>query len=58
LLLALCIAAIIGPGLENVIVAVAIFGIPTFVRATGGRILTPKQQAYVIGSGCSAPPSD
>ena len=47
LLLALCIVAIIGPGLENVIVAVGIFGIPTFARVTRGQILTLKQQDYV-----------
>ncbi len=47
LLLALCIVAIIGPGLENVIVAVGIFGIPTFARVTRAQILTLKQQDYV-----------
>jgi len=47
LLLALCIVAIIGPGLENIIVAVGIFGIPTFARVTRGQILTLKQQDYV-----------
>ena len=47
LLLALCIVAIIGPGLDNVIVAVGIFGIPTFARVTRAQILTLKQQDYV-----------
>jgi peptide/nickel transport system permease protein len=50
LLLALCIVAIIGPGLENVIVAVGIFGIPTFARVTRGQILTLKQQDYVTAA--------
>jgi peptide/nickel transport system permease protein len=55
LLLAIAIVAIIGPGLENVIIAVGIFSIPTFARVVRGSILSVKQQefvaaAYVVGA--------
>lgn len=50
LLLALCIIAIIGPGLENVIVAVGIFSVPVFARVTRGQVLTLKQQDYVLAA--------
>lgn len=50
LLLAICIIAIIGPGLENVIVAVGIFSVPTFARVTRGQVLLLKQQEYVLAA--------
>ena len=50
LLLALCIIAIIGPGLENVIIAVGIFSIPIFARVTRGQVLTLQQQDYVLAA--------
>ncbi|MDP3047536.1 MAG: ABC transporter permease subunit [Chloroflexota bacterium] len=50
ILLALCVIAIIGPGLENVIVAVGIFSWPMFARVTRSQVLTLKQQEYVLAA--------
>jgi glutathione transport system permease protein len=50
LLLAICIVAVIGPGLENVIVAVGIFSVPMFARVTRGQVLSLKQQDYVLAA--------
>ncbi|MBI4759574.1 MAG: ABC transporter permease subunit [Chloroflexi bacterium] len=50
LLLAICIIAVIGPGLENVIVAVGIFSVPMFARVTRGQVLSLKQQDYVLAA--------
>lgn len=50
LLVAICIIAIIGPGLENVIVAVGIFSVPLFARVTRGQILTLKEQEFILAA--------
>jgi len=50
LLLAICIIAVIGPGLENVIVAVGIFSVPTFARVTRGQVLSLKQQEFILAA--------
>jgi len=50
LLLALCIIAIIGPGLENVIVAVGVFSVPTFARVTRAEALSLKQRDFVLAA--------
>ena len=50
LLVAICIIAIIGPGLENVIVAVGIFSVPLFARVTRGQVLTLKEQEFVAAA--------
>lgn len=50
LLVAICIIAIIGPGLENVIVAVGIFSVPLFARVTRGQVLTLKEQEFVVAA--------
>jgi len=47
LLVAICIIAIIGPGLENVIVAVGIFSVPLFARVTRGQVLSLKEQEFI-----------
>jgi len=47
IILAIAIVAILGPGLQNVIIAVAIFGIPTFARIMRGAMLALKQSLYV-----------
>lgn len=47
ILLAIGIIAILGPGLENVIIAVAIFGIPTFARIVRSSTLSIKETVYV-----------
>jgi glutathione transport system permease protein len=47
ILLAIGIVAVLGPGLENVIVAVSVFSVPTFVRLVRGSTLALKESAYV-----------
>jgi glutathione transport system permease protein len=47
ILLAIGIVAILGSGMANVIVAVAIFSIPTFARLVRGNTLSLKHLTYV-----------
>ncbi len=47
ILLAISIVAILGSGMANVIIAVAIFSIPTFARLVRGNTLAIKRQTYV-----------
>lgn len=47
IILAIGIVAILGPGLQNVVIAVAIFGIPTFARIMRGAMLGLKGSLYV-----------
>lgn len=58
ILLAIGIIAIIGPGEGNIIVAVAIFGVPIFGRIVRSSVLQLKNEAYieaVRGIGAAAP---
>ena len=47
ILLAIGIVAILGPGIENVIYAVAIFSVPVFARLVRGSTLSLKRAVYV-----------
>ena len=47
ILLAIAVIAILGPGIDNVIYAVAIFSIPVFARLARGTTLQLKQAVYV-----------
>jgi glutathione transport system permease protein len=47
IILAIGIMAILGPGLQNVVIALAIFGIPSFARIMRGAMLALKQSLYV-----------
>jgi len=47
ILLAIGIIAILGPGLGNVIIAVAIFGVPTFARIVRSSTLSIKATLFV-----------
>lgn len=47
LILAIGIVAILGPGLYNVVIAVAIFGTPTFARLVRSSALQLKNSMYV-----------
>ena len=47
ILLALSVVAVLGPGLNNVMVAVGIGGIPTFARIVRGSVLTAREHVYV-----------
>jgi glutathione transport system permease protein len=47
LLLAIAIVAILGPGLNNVIIAVSVFSIPSFARLVRSSSLEAKEVVYV-----------
>src|SRR5690606_30661985 len=47
ILLAIAIVAALGPGLTNVVLAVAIFSIPTFARLTRSAVLSMREAEYV-----------
>ncbi|MFC0331568.1 ABC transporter permease [Paenibacillus sepulcri] len=47
LLLAIGIVAILGPGLSNVVIAVAVFGIPSFARIIRSVTLSAKETLFV-----------
>jgi len=48
LLLALVIAAVLGGGIRNVIIALGISSIPTFARVMCGQTLTLKENDYIL----------
>ncbi len=47
LILAIAIAAVLGAGIGNIIVAIAILYIPTYFRIVRGQTLSVKQELYV-----------
>lgn len=47
LILAIAIAAVLGPGIGNIIVAIAVLYVPTYFRIVRGQTLTVKQELYV-----------
>ncbi len=47
LILAIAIAAVLGPGIMNIIIAIATLYVPTYYRITRGQTLQIKQQLYV-----------
>ncbi len=47
ILQAIAIIAIVGPGLKNVVIAVAIYSIPIFVRIVRGSTLALKNMMYI-----------
>jgi ABC-type dipeptide/oligopeptide/nickel transport system permease subunit len=56
ILLSLSIVAVLGPGLENVMVAVGISSIPEFLRVVRGSALSARENVYVEAAkvaGCS-----
>ena len=50
ILLALLIILILGPGLENVMIAVGISRIPAFARLVRGSVLSTKETDYVVAA--------
>ncbi|MDE2335664.1 MAG: ABC transporter permease subunit [Rhodospirillales bacterium] len=50
ILLAIGIVAVLGPGVTNVIYAVAVFSVPVFARLVRGSTLALKQSVYVQAS--------
>jgi peptide/nickel transport system permease protein len=58
ILLALTIVAVLGPGLLNVVLAVAIASIASYVRLVRGQVLSARRQSYVraaVTVGCTNP---
>jgi peptide/nickel transport system permease protein len=47
ILLALAVVAVLGPGLNNVMIAVGISAIPAYVRMVRGSVLSAKENLYV-----------
>ncbi len=47
LLLAIALAAMLGPGMLNVAVAISVVYIPTFFRVVRGQVLSVKEELYV-----------
>ena len=57
LVLALVFAAVLGPGIRSVIIAVGIAGVPTFARVTRGAVMSVAAEDYVAAArslGCGA----
>ena len=50
ILLALVVIAAIGPGLDNVVIAVGVALIPPFARLTRGSVLSIREEVYVEAS--------
>jgi len=48
-LLAVAVVSILGPGLWNAMVAVAIYSVPVFARLARGSTLAVKQEVYIEG---------
>ncbi|MFC5449336.1 ABC transporter permease [Paenibacillus aestuarii] len=49
-LLALAVAAVLGPGLWNIVLAVALASIPNYARLLRGQILSMKSRSFVVAS--------
>jgi ABC-type dipeptide/oligopeptide/nickel transport system permease subunit len=50
LLLAIAIVSVLGPGLENALVAIGIVTIPVYARVVRGSVLSVKENTYVSAS--------
>jgi glutathione transport system permease protein len=50
IILAIGVVALLGPGIENVIAAIAVFSVPVFARLVRGTTLSLKQSLYVQAS--------
>ena len=47
LLLAIGLMAVMGPGVKNIIIALALVGIPTYGRVVRGAVLSIRQKEYI-----------
>ena len=50
ILLAIAIVAMLGPGLNNALLAIAIINIPTFGRLMRSQVLSVKQEDFVLAA--------
>jgi peptide/nickel transport system permease protein len=53
ILLALSIAAVLGPGLDKAMLAVGIAAIPDFLRTIRGAVLSLKEETYIEAAKCT-----
>jgi ABC-type dipeptide/oligopeptide/nickel transport system permease subunit len=50
LLLAIAIVAVLGPGLQNALIAIAVVSIPAYARVMRAQVLSLKESDYVAAS--------
>lgn len=50
ILLAIAIVAVLGPSLQNALIAIAIVNIPTFGRLIRSRVLSVKEEEYIMAA--------
>lgn len=50
ILLAIVVVSVLGPGITNAVIAVAVVSIPSFTRIVRGSVLTEKSKEYVTAS--------
>ena len=50
ILLAIIVVSVIGPGLENAVIAISIVNIPSFTRLVRGKVLEIKEKEYVLAA--------
>lgn len=50
ILLAIAIVSILGPSLQNALIAIAIINVPTFGRLVRSKVLSVKQEEYVLAA--------
>ena len=50
LVLALVIAAVLGPGLSNAMLAIAVAAVPTYARLVRGQTLSIKENEYILAA--------
>lgn len=49
-LLAIAIMAILGPGITNAMIAIAVVGLPSYIRLVRGSVMTELSKDYVMAS--------
>jgi peptide/nickel transport system permease protein len=57
LLLAIAVVALIGPGLRNSLLAIAIVSVPVYARIARATVLSLKEQEFVTAARCVGAPS-
>ena len=50
ILLAIAVVSILGPSLQNALIAIAIINVPTFGRLIRSRVLTIKEEEYILAA--------
>ncbi|MGM9926411.1 MAG: ABC transporter permease [Bacillus sp. (in: firmicutes)] len=50
ILLAIAIVAVLGPSLQNALIAIAIINVPTFGRLVRSRVLSVKEEEYIMAA--------